>query len=43
MGLSFSKVIGALKKKGVALDRKILSTLASENPETFKKVAEFAQ
>src|SRR5579872_4902720 len=37
-GLSYSKFIGALKKKGIALDRKILATLAEHNPETFKKV-----
>ncbi len=37
-GLSYSKVIGALKKKGIALDRKILSTLADKNPETFNRI-----
>jgi large subunit ribosomal protein L20 len=37
-GLSYSKFIGALKKKGIELDRKILSTLADKNPETFKRV-----
>ncbi len=37
-GLSYSKVIGALKKKNIIIDRKILSQLASENPETFKRV-----
>ena len=38
MGTSYSKVMGGLKKKGILLDRKILATLATENPETFKKV-----
>jgi large subunit ribosomal protein L20 len=38
MGTSYSKVMGALKKKNILLDRKILSTLAAENPEVFKKV-----
>jgi large subunit ribosomal protein L20 len=42
-GLSYSKVMGALKKKGVALDRKILATLAAESPETFKKVIALAK
>ena len=38
LGLSYSKVIGNLKKKGVALDRKILAQLAKEDPEVFKKI-----
>lgn len=42
LGFTYSKFIGALKKKNITLDRKILSTLAAENPETFKKVAESA-
>jgi large subunit ribosomal protein L20 len=42
LGHSYSKFIGALKKKNIALDRKILSQLAQENPETFKKIAEQA-
>ena len=40
LGFSYSKFIGALKKKNIALDRKILSTLAQDNPETFKKIVE---
>ena len=43
MGMSYSKVMGGLKKKGVGLDRKILATLAGENPETFKKVVAMAK
>jgi large subunit ribosomal protein L20 len=43
LGTSYSKLIGAFKKKGILLDRKILATLVEENPETFKKVVEFAQ
>lgn len=35
---SYSKFIGAAKKKGVALDRKILAHLAEFKPEAFKKV-----
>jgi large subunit ribosomal protein L20 len=42
MGTSYSKVMGGLKKKGILLDRKILATLATENPETFKKVSGFS-
>ena len=37
-GLSYSKFIGALKKKNIILDRKILATFAEFYPETFKKV-----
>ncbi len=39
-GLSYSKFISMLKKKSVALDRKILADLAEHNPETFKKIIE---
>ena len=38
--LSYSKFIDALKKKGSVLDRKILSQIAEENPEVFKKIVE---
>lgn len=39
MGYSFSKFIGTAIKKNIALDRKILSTLAQQNPETFSRIA----
>jgi len=42
-GLSYSKLISALKEKGVALDRKILAALAAEHPEVFRKVAELTK
>jgi len=38
LGFSYSKLIGALKKKNIALDRKSLSTLAKDHPETFEKL-----
>ena len=38
LGMSYSKFIDALKKKGVAVDRKILSDLAKNNPETFSRI-----
>ena len=41
--LSYSKFIGALKKANIEIDRKILSTLAAENPETFKKIVAHAK
>jgi large subunit ribosomal protein L20 len=37
-GLSYSKFIGALKKKNIELDRKILSTLAEKHPRFFEQV-----
>jgi len=39
-GLSYSRFIDALKKKNIALDRKILANLAEEHPETFKRIVE---
>lgn len=35
---SYSTFISGLKKKGVQLDRKVLATLAKDNPEVFKRV-----
>jgi large subunit ribosomal protein L20 len=37
-GYSYSKFIGALKKKNITLDRKVLAQLAAENPATFNKI-----
>ncbi|HEX8946736.1 MAG TPA: 50S ribosomal protein L20 [Candidatus Paceibacterota bacterium] len=36
---SYSAFIDALKKKEIALDRKVLSTLAKDNPEAFARFA----
>ena len=36
--LSYSKFIGKLKKANIAIDRKILSTLAEENPKSFEAI-----
>ncbi|MEI6396456.1 MAG: 50S ribosomal protein L20 [Candidatus Taylorbacteria bacterium] len=38
LGFSYSKFIGAAKKKGIALDRKSLAYLAENNPKAFEKV-----
>jgi len=35
---SYSTFINKLKKGGIELDRKVLSTLASEHPEAFDRV-----
>lgn len=37
---NYSNFIAALKKKEIVLDRKILSHLAEEHPETFKRIVE---
>lgn len=39
-GFSYSKFISALKKKNIAVDRKILADLAVHSPATFKRVVE---
>ena len=38
LGYSYSKLIGALKQKDIALDRKSLAALAKDYPETFEKL-----
>lgn len=43
LGMSYSKFIDALKKKGVLLDRKILSDLAENDPKTFEKIINFVK
>ncbi len=40
IGMSYSKFIGALKKAEIEIDRKILSQIAQENPETFARIVE---
>lgn len=37
-GISYSKLIGALKKSQIALDRKSLAALAKDYPEVFGRV-----
>ncbi|MCE9517775.1 50S ribosomal protein L20 [Candidatus Nomurabacteria bacterium] len=37
-GMSYSVFINALKKKDIKVDRKILSDLAMNNPETFSRI-----
>ena len=40
LGMSYSKLIDALKKKNVLIDRKILALLAEHNPKTFARIIE---
>ena len=42
-GISYSKLISALKKKEILLNRKSLAELAEHEPEAFKKVVAEAQ
>lgn len=39
-GVSYSKLMGALKKANIELNRKMLSELAAEFPKAFEKVIE---
>lgn len=39
-GISYSKFMGALKKKNIIIDRKILSQLSASRPEIFKAILE---
>ncbi len=40
LGMSYSKLINALKKKNIKLDRKILSDFAENHPKTFANILE---
>jgi large subunit ribosomal protein L20 len=37
-GVSYSAFIGKLNKKSMSINRKMLSQLAAENPETFERI-----
>jgi large subunit ribosomal protein L20 len=43
LGISYSQLIGALKKAKIELDRKILAFMAAEDPAGFAKVVELAK
>lgn len=38
LGFSYSKLIGALKKKNIGLDRKSLAALAKDHPASFERL-----
>lgn len=42
LGFTYSKFIHSLKKKNIELNRKVLSEIAAEHPDTLKRVAEKA-
>ena len=41
--LSYSKLMGLLKAKKSGLDRKVLSEIARNHPQMFKKIVEIAK
>jgi large subunit ribosomal protein L20 len=43
IGISYSRLIAALAKANIGIDRKILSDLALSDPTAFKKVVEVAR
>jgi len=43
LGLSYSLFMGMLKKKEIAIDRKVLSQIAGKHPKLFAKIVEFAK
>ena len=42
-GMTYSKFINGLSKRGVAIDRKILAEIAYDSPEAFKTIVQKAQ
>lgn len=43
LGISYSRLMDALKKANIILDRKVLANLAAEDPSVFAKVVEAAK
>lgn len=42
LGMSYSKLLGGMARKHIALDRKIMADLAISDPAAFKRVVEIA-
>jgi large subunit ribosomal protein L20 len=42
LGLTYSVFMGALKKKDIALNRKMLSEIAQSDPQTFERIVQTA-
>jgi large subunit ribosomal protein L20 len=40
LGLSYSRLIDALNKKSILINRKMLSEIAQERPDTFERIIE---
>ncbi len=41
-GITYSRLIDAMNKKGVEINRKVLASLAVENPATFAELVKFS-
>lgn len=41
-GTTYSRLIAALNNKGIAINRKVLASLAVENPNVFSEVVKFS-
>jgi large subunit ribosomal protein L20 len=41
-GTTYSRLMGALQKKGVEINRKLLASLAVENPQAFTELVKFS-
>lgn len=41
-GTTYSRLMNAMKEKGVIINRKILANLAVENPDAFSEIVKFA-
>ena len=41
-GTTYSRLIDALNKKGVDINRKVLASLAAENPSAFSEIVKFS-
>ena len=42
-GISYSKLIHGLKESGIDINRKILASMATENPEAFAEIVNFVK
>ncbi|MEK7582040.1 MAG: 50S ribosomal protein L20 [Patescibacteria group bacterium] len=40
-GMSYSKFMGAMNKKGIKINRKMLALLAEKHPESFKRLVSY--
>jgi len=43
LDMSYSVIIGALKKNNIEIDRKILAQVAEKHPKVFEKIVEFVK
>jgi len=43
LGMNYSTFMGSLKKKDIAIDRKVLADVAEHHPQVFEKIVEAAK